>query len=48
MDFVKNALSFTAGMLAQTLIIQGNVWAGVAVYLVTVGFILVSLQTKIK
>ncbi|WP_270319205.1 hypothetical protein [Weissella confusa] len=40
MDFVKNALSFTAGMLAQMLIIQGNVWAGVAVYLVTIGFIL--------
>lgn len=48
MDFVKNALSFTAGMLAQMLIIQGNVWAGVAVYLVTVGFILVALQAPKK
>lgn len=40
MDFVKNALSFTAGMLAQMLIIQGNTWAGLAVYWLTFAFIL--------
>lgn len=40
MDFVKNAISFTAGMLAQLMVIQGNVWTGIAVYLTTVAFIL--------
>ena len=40
MDFVKNAISFTAGMLAQLLVIQGNIWAGILVYLLTVALIL--------
>lgn len=46
MDFIKNAISFTAGMLAQLLVIQGNIWAGIAVYLTTVGIILVSQMPR--
>lgn len=40
MDFVKNALSFTAGLTASMLIQQGSTWAGIAVYLLVIAFIL--------
>lgn len=40
MDFVKNALSFTAGLASMTLIIQGNGWQGLAILLLAGAFIL--------
>lgn len=43
--FVKNALSFIGGLTGSMLITQGNPWAGLAVYLVIVGFILCDYLT---
>jgi len=40
MNFVENSLSFLGGLTASMLIIQGDTWAGITVYLIIVGFIL--------
>lgn len=38
--FVKNALSFLAGLAGSTLILQGDAWAGLAIIWLAFAFIL--------